>query len=269
MNISNNVYVYLRFLEISVRSQMQYRVSFVMLTAAHFLTTIIEFVGVLVLFDRFGSLKGWELAEVAFMYGLVNIAFAISDAVTRGFDVFGTMVKSGDFDRLLTRPRSTVLQLAGQELTLRRVGRFLQGMIILIWAANALDVDWNVLKVGLVMFAVLGGAALFAGLIVIQATIAFWSTESLEVMNSLTYGGVAATSYPVTIYRTWFQNFFIFIVPLSTISYFPTLAITGQSDALGTSLLFQYLSPLIGFVFLAITLNFWRFGVRHYRSTGS
>jgi ABC-2 type transport system permease protein len=68
---------------------------------------------VVVLFDRFGSLVEWELGEVAFMYGIVNIAFAISDAATRGFDVFGTMVKSGDFDRLLVRPRSTVLQLAG------------------------------------------------------------------------------------------------------------------------------------------------------------
>ena len=68
MRLFNNAYVYLRFLEISVRSQMQYRLSFVMLTAAHFFTTVIEFIGVLLLFDRFDSLKGWELAEVAFMY---------------------------------------------------------------------------------------------------------------------------------------------------------------------------------------------------------
>ena len=136
MNIANNTYVYLRFLEISVRSQMQYRMSFVMLTLAHLVTTAVEFIAILVLFDRFGSLKDWELGEVAFMYGLVNIAFSISDAATRGFDMFGTMVKSGEFDRLLIRPRSTALQLAGQELTLRRIGRLLQGLVILMWAAS-------------------------------------------------------------------------------------------------------------------------------------
>lgn len=184
-----------------------------MLSFAHLLTTAVEFLAVIVLFDRFGSLTEWELGEVAFMYGIVNIAFAVSDAMTRGFDVFGTMVKAGDFDRLLIRPRSTVLQLAGQELTLRRVGRFLQGLIILIWAANEMNLDWTALDVGLVIFAVLGGAALFAGLIVIQATISFWSTESLEVMNSLTYCGVFATSYPVTIYRSWFRDIIIYIVP--------------------------------------------------------
>ncbi len=269
MSILNNAYVYFRFIEISVRSQMQYRMSFVMLSFAHLAVTAIEFVAILVMFDRFGSLTGWELAEVAFMYGIVNIAFAISDAMSRGFDTFGEMVKSGDFDRLLMRPRSTALQLAGQELTLRRVGRLLQGLVILIWAANTLEIDWTVLKVGLVFFAITGGAALFVGLIVIQATISFWSTESLEVMNSLTYGGVQTTQYPVTIYRSWFRDIFIYVVPLSAISYFPTLAILGRTDALGSSLAFQYLSPLVGIVFLGVTLQIWRFGVRHYRSTGS
>jgi ABC-2 type transport system permease protein len=269
MRILNDLYVYARFLEVSIKGQMQYRMSFVMLSLGHLAGTGIEFIGILVLFDRFGSLRGWDLAEVAFMYGLVNIAFSISDAATRGFDTFGTMVKSGDFDRLLTRPRSTALQLAGQELTLRRVGRFLQGLIILLWAASVLEVDWNILKIMLVVFAALGGAALFAGLIVLQATLSFWTTETLEIMNTVTYGGVETTQYPVVIYRAWFRDIFIFVIPLATVSYFPTLAVLGRPDPLGTSLLFQYLSPAIGFAFLFVSLNIWRFGVRHYRSTGS
>lgn len=269
MRILDNIRVYLRFLEVSVKSQMQYRASFVMLSLGHLAGTGIEFIGIWVLFERFGSLKDWALPEVAFMYGIVNIAFAITDAATRGFDAFGVMVKSGDFDRLLTRPRSTALQLAGQELTLRRVGRLLQGLIVLVWAATALDLDWTVLKVLLVVFAVLGGAALFSGLLVLQATLAFWTTESLEIMNTVTYGGVETTQYPVTIYRPWFRDIFIFVVPLATVSYFPSLAILGRDDPLGTSLLFQYLSPAFGFVFLAATLRVWQFGVGHYRSTGS
>ncbi len=269
MRLFNNIYVYLRFLEVSIKSQMQYRASFIMLTLGHLAGTGIEFIGIWVLFERFGSLKGWDLAEVAFMYGIVNIAFSISDAATRGFDMFGTMVKSGDFDRLLTRPRSTALQLAGQELTLRRIGRFLQGFVILMWAVSVLDIDWTMLKVMLVIFATLGGAALFAGLIVLQATLAFWTTETLEIMNTVTYGGVETTQYPVVIYRGWFRDIFIYVIPLASVSYFPTLAILGREDPLGSSLMFQYLSPLIGFVFLAVTLRVWQFGVRHYRSTGS
>ena len=116
--MTNALRLYTRYLGISVRGQMQYRASFIMLSFGHLIITGSEFVGILVLFDRFGSLKGWTIYEVAFLYGMVNITFALADAASRGFDLFGSMVKSGDFDRLLLRPRSTALQLAGQETEL-------------------------------------------------------------------------------------------------------------------------------------------------------
>ena len=176
------------------------------------------------------------------------------------------MVKSGDFDRLLLRPRSTALQLAGQELTLRRVGRLAQGLAILIWASLALDIGWTAANVMLFMGAIAGGAALFLGIVVLQATLAFWTTESLEIFNALTYGGVQTSQFPLTIYRSWFQKIFIFVVPLAAVSYFPSLAIMGRSDPLGSTLLAQYLSPLVGVAFLIVSLQV---GVRHYQSTGS
>ena len=269
MKLLNALKLYSRYLAISVRGQMQYRASFLMLSLGHFVVTGIEFMGILVLFERFGTLQGWSLPEVAFLYGLVNITFSISDAATRGFDTFGTMVRSGDFDRLLLRPRSTALQLAGQELTLRRVGRFAQGFLVLMWASASLELSWTALEAALFVAAVAGGVALFAGLIVLQATLAFWTTETLEIMNVVTYGGVEATQYPLSIYRPWFRRMFTYVVPLGCASYFPALAIMGRPDPLGSPLLFQYLSPLVGVAFLAAALQVWKVGVRHYRSTGS
>jgi ABC-2 type transport system permease protein len=228
-----------------------------------------ELMAIFVLFDRFGSLVGWNVYQVAFIYGIVNISFAVADALSTGFDAFGDMVKSGDFDRILTRPRSTALQLAGQELTLRRVSRLTPGLVALAWAAVHLDLDWTAANVGLLLLSIAGGASLFAGLIVLQATLAFWTTETLEMMNTLTYGGVETTQYPINIYRPWFRNFFTFGVPLACVSYFPALAIMGTADPLGTPLWFQYLAPLIGIAFLILSLQVWRFGVRHYLSTGS
>ena len=248
---------------------MQYRVSFTLLTLGHFTATAVEFLAILVLFDRFDALCPWSLAEVAFFYGLVNIAFAIADAAAFGFDRFGDMVKSGDFDRLLLRPRSTALQLAGQELTLRRVGRLAQGLAILLWASAALDFGWTPDKAALFLGAISGGAALFVGLVVLQATLAFWTTESLEIFNALTYGGVQTSQFPMSIYRPWFQKFFLYVVPLATVSYLPSLAIMGRPDPLGSALAVQYLSPIIGVLFLAVSLQVWKFGVSHYQSTGS
>ena len=238
----NALQLYGRYLGTSARGQMQYRASFAMLSLGHFAVTGVEFLGILVLFGRFGTLQGWSLPEVAFLYGLVNITFSISDAATRGFDTFGTMVKSG---------------------------RFAQGLLVLIWASVSLELSWTMLEAALLVGAVAGGVALFSGLIVLQATLAFWTTETLEIMNTVTYGGVETTQYPLSIYRPWFQRIFIYVVPLGCVSYFPAIAIMGRADPLGFPLMFQYLSPLIGFLFLLVCLRTWEFGVRHYLSTGS
>ena len=261
--------LYCRYIGASLRSQMQYKASFLMLTLGHFLVTGIEFLSIYLLFARFGSLEGWTLAEVAVFYGTINVAFSLSDAASRGFDLFANMVKSGDFDRLLVRPRSTALQLAGQELTLRRAGRLSQGLAVLLWGASALHVAWSPARVALVVAAVLGGACLFYGLIILQATLAFWTTETLEMVNSVTYGGVQTTQYPLTIYRRGFQRFFIFVIPLACVSYFPLLAVLGREDPLGSPSWFRWLAPLVGVLFLALASQVWKLGVRHYTSTGS
>jgi ABC-2 type transport system permease protein len=261
--------LYGRYLDISIRSQLQYRAATVMQAAGQLLVTAIEFFGIWALFARFGSLRGWTLPEVGLLYGIVHTAWALTDAAGRGFDLFGTMVRQGDFDRLLLRPRSTVLQIAGQELTLRRFGRFVQGAVVLCWALTALHVAITPAKVLLLVAAILGGACLFYGLLIVQATVAFWTVETLEIFNCLSYGGVFAGQYPVSIYRGWFRRLLTVGFPLAAIAYFPALAITGHADPLGTSRLFQCCAPLLGLAFLLIALQVWKIGVRHYCSTGS
>ena len=240
-----------------------------MLSIGHFLATGIEFLAIAALFDRFNHIHGWSLAEIAFLYGMINIAFSFADAASRGFDTFANMVKSGDFDRLLLRPRSTALQLAGQELTLRRVGRLIQGLLVFFWANHQLEIAWSAAKATLFFGAIFGGACLFVGLLVIQATIAFWTTESLELMNTMTYGGVQTIQYPLSIYRSWFRNLFTYIIPWACVNYFPALAILERSDPLGFPVVLQWIAPLICIVFLVGALQIWKIGVRHYRSTGS
>ena len=86
--LADTLSLYGRYLAVSLRGQMQYRASFAMTAAGHFFTTALEFAAVWMLFDRFGQLRGWSLWEVGLFYGVVNLSFALSEAVVRGFDRF-------------------------------------------------------------------------------------------------------------------------------------------------------------------------------------
>ncbi len=221
--------LFARLVAASLRGQARYPASALLLTVGQFLATGIEVVAVWALFHRFGEVRGWGIGEVALFYGLVNIMFALADALGRGFDVLGTeFLRTGGFDRLLLRPRPLALQLMGHDVRLSRLGRLLQGALVLVFATAQAPIAWTPEAVLLAVLAVAGGVALFLGILVLQGTLAFWTVESLEIANVLTYGGVQAAQYPLALYARWFRYLLTFAVPLACVAYYPALAILGR-----------------------------------------
>jgi ABC-2 type transport system permease protein len=195
--------------------------------------------------------------------------FALADGISRGFDQFGPMVRTGDFDRLLLRPRSTVLQLLGQELTLRRLGRLAQGIFVLTLGMARLPHTATFANAILLLWAILGGVCLFLGVLVIQATVCFWTVESIEMMNVATYGAVTAAQYPLSIYHEWLRKVFLFVIPLACVTFFPVLGVLGKAGNFGWLPVQVWLAPIAGPAFLAVALGIWKSGVLHYCSTGT
>ena len=250
-----------------LRSQMQHKASFVLGAVGNFCATIIDFLGIWTLFASFGALDGWTLAQIAVLYGVINLSFSIAEAVGRGFDLFAGMVKSGDFDRVLLRPRGTLFQVLSSRLELTRLGRFAQGAGVLILGIAAQPQGMSAGQLGLLLLCILGGVALFLGLLMMQAAMCFWTVESLEAFNVLTYGGVTKAGYPLSVYRSWFRRFFLYVVPLGCLNYLPAAVLFGKD--LPYPAFTAYLAPVAGGLFLLLGALVWQLGVRHYRSAGA
>jgi len=260
------VKLFAKYLLILFKSQMQYRTSFWLLTAGQFFVPLTVFAGLYFMFERFGQIRGWDFYEVALCFAVIHMSFAISECVARGFDSFSQLIVNGDFDRLLVRPRGTVLQVLGSRFEFTRIGRLLQSVAVLAWAVSALPLEWNGLKVLTLGLMIAAGVLIFTGIFMLAATMCFWTVQGLEVANIFTDGGREMAQYPLNIYEHWVARFFTFIIPFGTVNYYPLLYILDKNagnDAL------HMLAPLAGFVFIVPCLLVWRFGVRHYRSTGS
>ena len=266
----NGFALYFRYVRSGLRAQMLYPTAFNLRLITQFLITITEFGGLYALFIRFSHLRGWTFPEIALFYGVVSVAFALADVTARGFEMFGPQfVKTGDFDRVLLRPRTAALQLIGFEFGFTSLGRVLQGLIALGVGVALLHLDWSAGKALLLLWAVLGGVALFFAILMLQATLSFWTVESLEIANTLTYGGVEAAQYPLDIYGTWLRKFLTYVVPLGCVVYLPVSVVLGREDMAGIPDLAGVLAPLAGFAFLAMAFLAWEHGIRHYTSTGS
>jgi ABC-2 type transport system permease protein len=266
----NGPLLYLRYAANCLRAQMLYPTAFLLRFASQFLITIAEFGGLFALFVRFGHIGGWHFAQIALFYGAVSTSFAFAEMTSRGFELFGPQfVKTGDFDRILLRPRSEALQLAGFEFGFTSIGRVLQGVLALGIAINLLPIGWSAGRVALLLWAITGGFALFWAILILQATLSFWTVEALEVTNTLTYGGVEAGQYPLDIYAAWFRKFLLFVVPIGCVSYLPIAALLGHAGTTGVPIIVSEFAPAAGFLFLGLALGAWRFGIAHYTSTGS
>lgn len=261
--------VYRRLVGASVRTQLQFRTSLMMATIGAFAISFADFVQVLVIFAHLPRLGTWSVEEVAFLYGAAGTGFALCDIAVGSIERTGEMVRTGRFDTIMLRPAGTLVQIAGADLALRRIGGLAQASVVFVVAAGRLDLAWDPRRASLVVVMVSSGALIYAAVFLATAAVQFWVIGGTEIGNALTYGGSYLTSYPLPIFGNWLRRLLAYVVPLAFCAYLPALAVLDKPDELGLPEWMQYASPGVAVLTFGVGYSMWRFGVRHYRSTGS
>lgn len=256
--------LYFRYFSIHLKSLMQYKASFAMSAVGQFLGALCDFLGVWFMMSRFHTVEGFTTPEVLLCYAVVLTAFALSECFARGFDMFSSLLGNGEFDRMLLRPASPVFQVIASRIEFSRLGRLLQALIILIVAMRTSDVVWAADKLAVLLLMIVCGALFFSALFIFGASVCFFTTEGLELLNIFTDGGREFGMYPVSVYGKGLLRFYTFVIPLALFQYYPLLVLTGRS----ASPLYA-VAPLLSLLFLLPAALVWRIGLKHYKSTGS
>ncbi len=263
--------LYRKLLSIQLRSQMQYRMSFLMDVLSTGLLNGTYFFSVALVLNRFGGVVGWTVGEVAFLVGVAEIAFGLTDMIFSGFDAdtFSPMVRQGQFDQLLLRPVNITVQVLGSSFLLRRLGRILQGVIILAYGLWQTPVVWTAAKTLYLPLVIASQVVLMGAIFIFGTTLTFWTVERVEAVNILTYGGVEMMGYPMDIYPKGMRRFFTYVVPFIFMNYYPALYFLGKPDPFGFPAAAPFFAPLVAAAGLRLALRFWRWGITKYQSTGS
>lgn len=256
--------LYLKFLAIHTKSRMQYKVSFFTSMLGQFITSFTAFASLYFLMNRFNEVKGFTKNQVFLCFAVVTFSFAFAECFVRGFDSFSGTISNGEFDRILVRPRNEILLVLCSKVELSKIGRFMQSVVIMIYAIPSCGVSWTIDKILLLIIMIVTTVILFSALFIIYAALCFFTTEGLEFMNIFTDGGREFGAYPLSIYGKGVLKFFTFVVPLALVQYYPFLYLTDKSDSI-----INYLTPFISCLFIIPSLLLWRIGLKHYKSTGS
>ena len=271
--------LYRRLIAARVRSDWQYRTSFFTFLFAQvaFITfDIIALVILTSLVERFG---GWTRPQILFLYGLATLPFSIGDVFVSEVErLADKYIRPGDFDVVLLRPSSPMMQILALEFELRRAGKLLPPLAALAWAIPNLDITWTTGRAfgfaAAVVAAIASGTVIYASLWVIAASITFWAVASREATHALTYGAQFANQYPLHVYPGWIRAVMGWILPLAFVAYVPTVFATdavgnGVTNPLGLPPWLALAPPVVAGLMVAAARLAWTSGIRHYQSTGS
>ncbi len=269
-NILVDLRLYRHLVAMQLRAQLQYKINVLIDIVTYLSVTSLEFVPVLIYFGPFPTLLGWKVGEVALLYAITSMSFGLAELFGAGIDAFEETIRRGEFDRVLLRPAGVLTQVVSSDFRLRHLGRITEGLLVFILALSLLPgLQWTALKLVLLPLSIVSGALVFIAILLLGATLCFWTIETTELTNILTYGGREMLSYPLSIYHQGLQRFFLFVVPLAFGTYLPACYLLGRALPFGLPGEVAFGAPLVALIFALIAGATWRFGVHHYQSTGS
>ena len=265
----NTIRLYVRSMGMLLKSQLQYPLSFLLQTLAQLIMEGGEMMALILVINRFDRVNQWEAGDLFFFFGIMSVTFYLTECFGRGITgAFPSMVRTGQLDTLLLRPRGVLTQVLCSAVDPRRIACIAVGTTALVIGCRLSSVQWTIPKVFLLAEAILFGFVLILALFMIEAIFCIYSVKSVELVNAITYGGRSACEYPVTIYPRPLRILFTAFAPFALVLQAPAAYILGK-PLFGWPQWTAFLCPLSGAVIFGIIYFFFQRAMRFYRSTGS
>jgi ABC-2 type transport system permease protein len=268
LSFYEKIYIYVRLATASIKSRMEYRVSFIifMITLTIFYLAQVLTIGVVI--TRFKTIGGWSMGEMAFLYSLLILSQGLVASIFSGLIDFSTQVRDGNYDRTLVRPLSPLVQVIMNGFEISGIAHIVLGIASFLVANSFLDIQWGFENSLIFILVVLGGSLILAGIRIIIAAIAFWAVNNSSLVHLFVYSSREFLLYPLNIYSGGVRLLLTFLIPLGFINFYPAHYFLGKSTGNLFHPYFIFATFPIGLFIYGISLLIWKYGQDAYESAG-
>ncbi|MFC4767412.1 ABC transporter permease [Effusibacillus consociatus] len=262
--------VYGSMIRASIISRMQYRADFLMGILGVFVLNGATLGTTWVLLQRFENLNGWTFWEIVFLYNLWLLGHSFRAIFFRQVSMLDDYIVQGTFDSFLTRPASPLVQFLGREVHYLGVGDLILSSTMLTLAYQNLGLNWSLGMFGWFALIVPASTAVEVSLVLMLSTIAFKTTRSRAIVQAATqFSFNLVQQYPLDMFGRGVKAIVTFVLPFAFMNYYPSLLLLGKWDKAGGYPILAYASPAVALILCILAYFVWRWGIRHYQSTGS
>lgn len=238
----------------NLRSALEYRSSFVMQAVLMALNNLAFLCFWVVFFSRFRSVRGWELEDVALLFGISAAGYGTCVIALGGTFELARRIAAGDLDSWLARPRPVWLQGGLSSLQVAGFGDLASGVLLFVLAGHPTPQR----AAAFVAMALASGTVLasFAILVGSLAFLGRMEDASLQLIHSLVSFGM----YPPPLFSGGARLLLFAAIPAGLFSYVPAELVREWSWG-KAGLLLLGITALV-----AVTTVAWRAGLARYES---
>lgn len=260
----NGFRLYLEMMKVQLQSVMEYKTDFIINILSEIISNSLWISFIWIMFLNIPSINGWSLPQVLFIVGLSALSWGISSVLFfQLFELEGYILE-GAFDRFMTKPINIMLQLITSRVYLTQAGDIIVGLALILITSSMLGIQWNIFNISLFAILIASGVVIIFSLLLIPASIGFWTTKSNALMSIVTrFSNIS--EYPLEIYNFATVFFISFVIPFAFVNYYPAQLFIGK----GIAPSFAYLTPIVAIITFAIAYSIWKLGLKNYQSTGS
>jgi ABC-2 type transport system permease protein len=259
---------YAVLLRVGLRAALQYRADFVMtaLGAVFYEAVSLAFVGVVIY--AFGTIGGWTLVEVAFIYGIRSMGHALHGVLSGQLWAIDHVVREGEFDRFLLRPVNPLIQLMTRRFQITALGDLVFGVVVLAITAAIAPITWSPLSIAFLIAAVIGSALTESAMMVTIGSLTFRLLASSPLLSVVDTIFVTFGPYPLSVLPRAVAYLLTFVIPLAFTAYLPAAVLLGRTDDLYVPLWLAAASPVVGWLLYLMAVKFFHQQMRNYSSPG-
>ena len=162
--------IYFKSLKLHLKSMLEYKASFIISFLSQILVFFSYYFVILALFTKFDNIKGFSMYEVLLCFSIIQFGFSFNEVFARGIDHFDKLIIKGNFDQLLTRPKSILLQILSSDADFIKLSRVIQSLIVMIIALVNLNITYTPLKIICLILMLISACVIFFGLFLLAAS---------------------------------------------------------------------------------------------------
>jgi ABC-2 type transport system permease protein len=247
-----------------IKSQMQYRVDFIVSSFGMFFSSLATLSVFVVLFNSIPTLAGWSLMEMVFIYAFYMIAISPMQILFDAVWWLRYKVQSGEFIKYYFRPMNIMFYFMSERFDIKGLTQLAVGIILLVYASIQLALVWSPGKLAALLVALVSAALVLISIAVMAGASAFWLVNSYPVL-ALAWKVREFAPYPMSIFDGIFRFAFTFILPIGFIAFYPAQFFLRPAEISPV----VYLTPVVGVALFALMYKVWDLGVNSYTGTGS